>query len=70
MPIPSCRALARTAGSNPPGGTGGGGEGEGAGYVLRVLCTVRQISLRPADHSIRGVLPNVVRLSVIVKLPL
>jgi len=57
------RALG-AAGSDPPPSGGGGG---GAGCLLCVLCTVRQISLRPADRSFRGVLPNVVLLSVIVK---
>jgi hypothetical protein len=33
--------------------------------LLRVLCVVRQRSLRRADHSSRGVLLSGVRLSVI-----
>ena len=35
--------------------------------LLRVLCVVRERSLRLADHSSRRVLPYVVRLSVIMK---
>ena len=35
--------------------------------LLRVLCIVRYRSLSQADHLCRGVLPNVVCLSVIVK---
>jgi hypothetical protein len=34
-------------------------------YVLRVLCVVRQTSVRRADDLSRGVLPSVVCLSVI-----
>jgi hypothetical protein len=36
-------------------------------YFLRVLCVVKKSSLRLADHSYSGVLPNVVCLSVIVQ---
>ena len=36
--------------------------------LLRVLCVVREISLRLAYHSSRVVLPSVVCLSVISKL--
>jgi len=51
-------SLAGIVGSNPAGGMGD--------CLLWVLCVVRQKSLRRADHSSRGVLPNVVCLSVIV----
>jgi hypothetical protein len=35
--------------------------------LLRLLCVVRQRSLRRADHSSRGVLPSVLCLSAIAK---
>jgi len=52
------RSLAGIAASNPAGGMDVS--------LLSLLCTVRQRSLRRADHSSRVVLPNVMRLSVIV----
>ena len=42
----------------PPGGYG-------FLSLMSVVCVVRQRSLRRADHSSRGVLPNVVCLSAI-----
>ena len=36
-------------------------------FVSRMLCVVRQKSLRRADHSSRGVVPSLVFLSVIWK---
>jgi hypothetical protein len=39
----------------------------GSECLLCVLCVVRQRSLRRAEHSSRGVLLSVARLSVIVK---
>ena len=36
--------------------------------LFSVMCVVRQISLRRADHSSRGDLPSVVCLRVIVRL--
>jgi hypothetical protein len=54
-----CRiSLAGIVGSNPAGGNG---------FLLEVLCVVRQKSLHRADHTSIGVLPSVVCLSVIVK---
>ena len=53
------RSLAGIAGSNPAGGIDV--------RLLLMSCVVRLRSLRPADHSSRGVLPSVVRLSVIVQ---
>ena len=54
------RSLAANAGSNPAGGMDA--------CLFRVLCVVRERSVRRVDHSSRGVLPNVVcRLRVIVK---
>ena len=41
--------------------------GHGRLSLERLLCVVRSRPLRRADHSYRGVLPNVVCLSVIVK---
>jgi len=51
------RPLAGIAGSNPIAGMDV--------CLLWVLCVVRQRSLRRADRTSRGVLPNVVWLSVI-----
>jgi len=51
--------LAEIAGSNPAGGMDA--------CLLSELCVVRRRSLRRADHSSRGVLPSMVRLSLIVK---
>jgi hypothetical protein len=51
-------SLDEIAGSNPAGGM--------SVCLLRVLCVVRKRSLRLADHSSRGNLPSVVRLSVII----
>ena len=53
------RALAEIAGSNPSGGMDA--------CLLLALRVVRYRSLRRADHSPTGVLPNVVCVSVIVK---
>jgi hypothetical protein len=53
------RSLAGTVGSNPARGMDV--------YLLRVLCVVKYSSLRRVDHLYRGVLPNVMCLSVIVK---
>jgi len=47
------------AGSNSTGGIN-------VSFLL-VLCVVMQRSLRGADHSSRGVLPDVISLNVIVK---
>ena len=55
----SVRSLAGIAGSNS--------DGFMAVCLLRVLCVVRWRTLRRGDHSSRRVLPNVVRLSEIVK---
>jgi len=52
------RSLARIVGSSPAGSMDV--------CLLRDLCVVRYRSVRRADHSSRGVLPNVVCLSVIV----
>jgi hypothetical protein len=52
-------SLAGIAGSNAAG--------DMDACVLWVLCVVRSRSLRPADHSSRGVLATVVCLSVIEK---
>jgi len=52
-------SLAGTAGSNPAGVM--------QVCLLWVLCAVRWMSLRLADHLSRGVLPSAVCLSVIVK---
>jgi len=52
--------IAGIAGSNPAGGMDV--------CLLWVLCVVREISLRRADHLSRGVFPSVACLSVIVKL--
>jgi hypothetical protein len=53
------RSLAGVVGSNPAGGMDI--------CLLGVLNFVKQRSLLPAYHSSRGVLPNVMCLSVIVK---
>jgi hypothetical protein len=52
-------SLAGIVGSNPAGGIDV--------FVLRVLYFIRYRSLRGANHPSKGVLPIVVRLSVIVK---
>jgi hypothetical protein len=52
MAGPSDRSPAEIVGSNPTGGMDS--------CLLSVLCVVRQRSLRRADHSSRGDLPNVV----------
>jgi hypothetical protein len=53
------RWLVEFAGSNSAGGMDVS--------LLRLLCFVRKISLRRADHSSRGVLTSVLFLNVIVK---
>jgi hypothetical protein len=53
------RSLAGIVGSNPPGGM--------HVCLLWALCVVAERSLRRVDVTSRGVLPTVVRLSVIVK---
>jgi hypothetical protein len=53
------RLLAEIAGSNRAGGLDI--------CLLWVLCVVRYVSLKRADHSSGGVLSNVVCLRVIVK---
>ena len=55
-------SLAGIAGSNPAGGVNVS--------LLRMLCVVRQMSLRRTDHSSRGVLPGGMYLGVIVKPPI
>jgi hypothetical protein len=51
------RSLAGIVGSNPAGSMDVS--------VLWVLCVVRERSLRRADHSSRGVTPNVLCLRVV-----
>jgi len=53
------RSLAGIVGSNPAGIIDAS--------LMGVLCVVREVSLRRADHSSRGVLPSVACLSVITK---
>jgi len=53
------RSLDGMVGSNPAGIMDAS--------LMGVLCVVKEGSLRRADHSSRGVLPNVVCLSVITK---
>jgi hypothetical protein len=52
--------IGRATGSNPAGG-------HGCLSVVSVVCVVRRRSLLRADHSSRGVVPNVRCLRVIVK---
>jgi hypothetical protein len=61
-PVPVAgRSKAEVCGPSPTGIAGSIPAGFMDVCLLRLLCVVRQRSLRRADHSSRGVLPTVVR---------
>ena len=64
----AARSKAWGCGCSLPGTGGSNPFGDMSVCLLWVLCVVRYWSLRRAYHSSRGVLTNVVCLSVIVKL--
>ena len=65
LPVPvAARSKAQVCGYSPAEIGGSNPTGCMDGCLLWVLCVVRQRSLRRADHSSRGVLPNVVRRCV------